>query len=183
MKKKPIKKTKLKKLFSFSIIKSFLALISVPATMFSIFSYLHPNVSVSPLIALNPARPLSMQFLITNNGYLEMHNIKYACGIEKIKGRVTFGSYGGPPGINESSPKFVAPEYELEKSLSHNQSDTMSIDFNLFKMAEPIEMADIGIFVSFRLGFLPYRRELVYHFVTQKLSDGKLFWFPKPIDK
>jgi hypothetical protein len=153
------------------------------ATLFGIISYIHPDVSVTPLIAIDASRPLSMQFLVTNNGYLTMHDISYACAIEKIKGRITIGSYGGPPGLNESSPRLVAPQYKLGKSLPPNQSDSVGIDFAMFRRAEPIEMADIGIIISFRLGFIPFRQERLYHFVTQKCSDGKLYWFPKPPDK
>ncbi len=152
------------------------------ATMLGIVSYVHPNISVTPLIALDSSRPLSMQFLVTNNGYLTIHDIKYAFGIERIEGKVTFGSFGGPPGVDESSPRFVAPEYKRAKSLDPNQSDSLSIDFNIFRMAEPIRKADIGIIVSFRLWFIPWHQERVYHFVTQKAADGNLYWFPKPLD-
>ncbi|MCX5902591.1 MAG: hypothetical protein NTV89_03780 [Proteobacteria bacterium] len=152
------------------------------AALFGILSYIHPNISVTPLMAIDASRPLSMQFLVTNNGYLTMHDVKYACAIEKIKGRVTFGSYGGPPGVNQNSPRFVAPQHESGKSLAPNQSDTVSIDFALFKKADPVEMADIGIVASFRLSLIPWRQERLYHFVTQKCSDGKLYWFPKPPD-
>jgi hypothetical protein len=113
---------------------------------------------------------------------LTLHDVKYACAIEKIKGRITFGSYGGPPSVNQTSPRLVAPQHESRKSLGPNQSDTVSIDFALFEKADPVEMADIGVAVSFRLGLVPFRQERLYHFVTQKSSDGKLYWFPRPPD-
>jgi len=153
------------------------------ATMLGILSYIHPNISVTPLMALDSSRPLSMQFLVTNNGYLTMRDVEYACGIEKIEGILTIGSYGGPPGLNKHSPRFVASQYKLGKSLGPNESDSVSIDFDIFRKAEPIKMADIGIIVSFRLGFSPWRQERIYHFITQKCTDGRLYWFPKPLDK
>jgi hypothetical protein len=70
----------------------------------------------------------------------------------------------------------------MGKALGPNNSDTMSCDIATFKMAEPVKFADIGIVVSFRLSFTPWRQERIYHFVTQKASDGSLYWFPKPLD-
>jgi len=165
-----------------SIWRYVIAFAAGAATLFGILSYLHPNISVTPLMAIDASRPLSMQFLVTNNGYLTMHDVTYACAIEKIKGQVTFGSYGGPPGLTKKSPTFVAPQHESGKSLGPNHSDTISVDFDLFRQADPVETADIGIIASFRLGLIPWRQERLYHFVTQKCSDGKLYWFPKPPD-
>lgn len=153
------------------------------ATMFSILSYVHPNIVVTPLAPIDPARIFSTQFVVSNNGYLTIHDIKYECAIEKIEGQVTFGSYGGLSGINEISPRLSALEHDLKSSLGPNHSDTVSFDFRLFTKAEPIRSADVGIVVSFRVGFIPLRQEHIYHFVTQRSSDGRLHWVPKPLDK
>lgn len=161
----------------------FWAFFAGAATLFGILSYIHPNISVTPLVEIDTTRPFSMQFIVTNNGYLTMHGVKYACAIDKIKGRISIESYGGQPGINQSSPRLIAPQHETKKSLGPNHSDTVGIDFEILKEVEPIEVADIGIIVSFYLGFIPIRKERIYHFVTRNTADGNLKWFPKPIDE
>jgi hypothetical protein len=111
-----------------------------------------------------------------------MHDIQYEYALGSIKGRVNFGSYGGPSGVDDKSPRFVPLQNASKQSLSPNESDTISIDFKLFKIAEPIERADIGIIVSFRLSFTFWQQERIYHFITIRASDGRLYWVKKPVD-
>lgn len=159
-----------------------IAFIGGLATMFGILSYVHTNISVNPTVSLDTSRAFSMQFLVTNNGYLTLHNIKYALAIGNINGRIFIGSYGGPPGVDEQSPRFIISPDGLGESLRPNESETISADFDIFRMAEPIKEVNIGIVVTFNLGFNPWPQERIYHFVTKKTSDGKLYWFPKPVD-
>lgn len=152
------------------------------ATMVGFLSFFYPNIIVTPLLALDPSRPLSMQFQVTNNGYLTTHDIKLAYAPEKSEGRITIGSYGGPPGIDESSRGSIGPQHDPGKSLSPHQSDTMNCDIGTFRIAEPIIKTAIGVVVSFRVEFIPWHQKRVYHFITQKASDGRLYWFHKPLD-
>jgi hypothetical protein len=153
------------------------------ATMFGILSYVNPNVTVTPLMELDTERVFSTQFTVCNNGYLAIHDMEYGCAIENVQGRFTIGTLGGPPGLNEHSPRLYDLEHNFKSSLDTNHCDTISFDFSLFKNADPIMGADIGIVVSFRVGIIPLHQERIYHFVTKKSSDGKLHWFPRPIDK
>jgi hypothetical protein len=44
-----------------------------------------------------------------------------------------------------------------------------------------IDYADIIITVAYRLWFLPWHSQKTFRFVTRKLGDNKLYWFPRPL--
>jgi hypothetical protein len=143
-----------------------------------------PRVSVSQNEQLDPTNTFSSPFIISNEGPLPLEDAKFRCGIAEakiekgpdIRGAPNFGTSffvlkdqnGNNAVQNFGSPEILPGERSTMPSCS-------------FPWLNPVENADIGIVVTFRVGYTPFPGTRVFHFSTLKDVSGKLHWFPLPV--
>jgi len=143
-----------------------------------------PRVSVSRNEQLDPSNTFSSPFIISNDGPLPMENVRFTCGIVDVKhengpeilGDINFGTAffvlkdknGNPAVMNFGSREMMPGERSTMPSCS-------------YPYLNPIERANIGIVVDFRLGYTPFETKRIFRFGTLKDSSGKLHWFPLPV--
>jgi hypothetical protein len=143
-----------------------------------------PRISVSQNDQLDPSNTFSSPFIISNDGPLPIENVRFACGIIDVKhengpemiGDQNFGSRffvmhdkeGKIAGFNLGSPEMLPGERSTIPSCS-------------YPWLNPVEYANIGIVVEFRIGYTPFPGRRVFRFGTLKDAAGKLHWFPFPI--
>jgi hypothetical protein len=143
-----------------------------------------PRVSVSQNEQLDPSNTFSSPFIISNDGPLPMENVRFTCGIVDVKhengpemvGDANFGTTffvlkdknGKPSVMNFGSLEMMPGERSTMPSCS-------------YPWLNPIENADVGIVVDFRIGYSFFSTRRIFRFGTLKDSAGKLHWFPLPI--
>mgnify|MGYP001606538882 CR=1 FL=1 len=128
------------------------------------------NISVSTSQSLDPKDPLSMPFVITNNGPLPIHNVEILFGINKMT---------TPPPMNQTilnlNLGYAKPPIPVLKA-----HETMTFWCPpIFKFRYPINFADISVLVSYRPNFLFWRKTVPYRFVTVSNREGITNWYGK----
>jgi hypothetical protein len=137
-----------------------------------------PRVFIYPSAALDTANPVFTPFVIRNEGYLSIYDVKFSCSMKYLKFHgdilaIGLGDYTNRFSDPKQFARIIAPgegcsELIPLSGLEHNQ----------------IENADIAIVLSFRpIGWLPWRREQLYRFVVNVGKDGQRYWLPQPIQK
>jgi hypothetical protein len=154
-----------------------LFLIGVPGIYVGILSAL-PRISVSPQSSLNPSDAFATPFGISNDGYLDLYDVKFACvliEVDLVSGSkiVTPGPYGDKLGgftTNSMAADVIEPTRKAT-----------------ITCPSPVPLAitkgDIIVSVSYRPEWLPFRRQKHIRFVTARAADGNLNWFEQPMPK
>jgi hypothetical protein len=154
-----------------------LFLIGVPGLYIGILSAL-PRISVSPQSSLNPSDAFATRFVISNDGYLDLYEIKFACvliEVDLVNGSkiLTPGPYGDKLGgftTNSMAADVIEP----------TRKATIACPYPI---PVAITKGDIIVSVSYRPEWLPFRRQTHVRFVTEKAADGNLNWFEQPMPK
>lgn len=154
-------------------------LIGVPGICSSVLSLL-PRLGVVPQSSLDPADPFATPFAISNDGQLDLHDVRFSCvyiEINAVNRPViqTPGPYGNKLG-GFTTNTMVAELLETARK------KTVTCPFPI-PLPGPITKADIIVAVSYRESFLPFHQQTAVHFVTAASSDGKLSWFEQPMPK
>ncbi len=167
-----------------SLIKRFCSFIyclfALAAASATIWIAVDPRVYVYPSINLDPANPIFTPFIVRNEGYLAIRDVKFRSSINKLN-----LAFGGPTVIAEepfdnsfSDPKqvsrIIAPREEASELLPFS-----NMEHNNF------ENADIAVRLSYRpFRFCPfYVKEELHRFELRTAKDGERYWFPQPINK
>ena len=143
---------------------------------FGILPFLYqfgPSISIDVSSPLKPDDPFSVPFIITNEGYLDLHTIAVSCGIDARLSRGTI--------IEDSE---VASSRDQALIIRPGESMTSICRFprNFGFPGKTVIWADIVMRVSYRPSYLWWwQQERPFRFVTEKSSDQLLHWFPKPI--
>jgi hypothetical protein len=143
-----------------------------------------PRVSVSQNEQLDPDNTFSSPFIISNDGPLPMENVMFRCGIAgakikegpEIKGAPNFGTSFIV--LTDKDGKIAAQNLGSPEMLPGERS---TMPYCSFPWLNPVEGADIGIVVTFRVGYTPFSQTRVFQFATLKDASGKLHWFPFPV--
>jgi hypothetical protein len=161
-----------------------LALLGAYGSYIAVLQYWAPNLVVSPALEVNPDRPLTSRFQITNNNPVLSVTFQRQLGLIKIvggppTGPTTFESYARP-GMNSKRP----PEISVPRPpvlLRPNEAETINMEeeSEMFSRAEPVAFADIAIMIQYKVAWWPQWRERFYRFATDKGADGKLHWVYK----
>lgn len=137
-----------------------------------------PRVVISPSQQLDPSNLLSTSFVISNDGYLPMMNVKTTCSPGQIQ-------FANGTGIYQKGNTYTAEfdnraaAYE-EISLGEKATVPCDLYSNLI-MTSPLVSADLSIITRFRIGYTPFSSRTVRRFKTETGTDGHLYWSAQPI--
>lgn len=135
-----------------------------------------PRVFVYPSVSLDPANPAFTVFVIRNDGYMAIRDVKVSCSMKYLQlpgdiHVVGLGDYSNRFSDPKQVARVIAPgeEYSVLLPLSgmeHNQ----------------IEGADIAVVLSFQpVRWVPWHRERLHRFVVSTGADGQRHWLHQPI--
>jgi len=159
----------------FSIAVNVLALWGVVLSTWVVFN---PRISVYPSVALDPTNPVFTPFIVHNQGYLAIHDVKFSCSMKylKLPGDITVIGLGDYTN-RFSNPKHVANIIAPGEKYSELLPFT-GMEHNTF------ENADIAIVLTYKpMKWFPRARETLYRFVSTQGKDGHWHWLPEPINK
>jgi hypothetical protein len=173
-----MEKSVLSNIFS---LKSFWGLIAGIGVITGLWMFFWPKVTVTSLSPLNPSEALSAPFIISNDGYLAIGEVRVACTINKIvtAQKVTYL----PAEKKREAARFVdlteaaaiilpGEKYTVECPI------TRILNFN-----SPVDLADITVVVSYKMKPIPITRKDFYRFQSKRNSKGEFVWVPQPVDK
>ena len=159
----------------FSIVINALALWGI---FLSTWVVINPRISVYPSVALDPTNPVFTPFIVDNQGYLAIHDVKFSCSMKHLKlpGEITIIGLGDYTN-RFSNPKHVANVIAPGEKYSEFLPFT-GLEHNTF------ENADIAIVLNYKLrNWFPWTHEALYRFVSTQAKDGHWYWLPEPINK
>lgn len=137
----------------------------------------YPRISVSPSSSLDPQSPLLTPFVISNDGNIDLTDIKYMLGMRNIK----FVDGREFTGETNFTSRFTGPNNTIAK-LSVGEKSTILSPLQ-FNPGGAVDFADVAIVVGFKPSFLPIKMEKVFRFITSKGNNGKLNWYAQPLSK
>jgi hypothetical protein len=130
-----------------------------------------PRLSVSNLEALNPADPFTTPFVVSNDGYLGVNNVRFSCLLYSLLNeKQHIVMRGGAESINYASPV---------RRLPAGERATIPC-YPFMKTARTPSRIDIAVNVTYRPDYVPWSKADHYRFVATDGSDGKLHWLPQP---
>ena len=139
---------------------------------------LNPRVFVRPDIALDTNNPANTPFVIQNQGYLSIYDIKFSCSIKYLTFPGDIRTIAEEPYDNS----FSDPQ-QAAKIIAPGEQYTILLPF-IFMENNKIEESDIAIELTFRpIKWLPWRLETRHRFISSKGKDGQWHWLPQAIDK
>lgn len=136
-----------------------------------------PRVFVDSLVNLDPNNPANIPFVVQNNGYLSIHDVKFTCSMKSL----TF-----PGGIRAIAQVPYDNCFSGPKQVSHmiapGERSTEFLPF-LYMEHNKIEESDIAIVLTFKpIKWLPWRCKTMHRFISYQ-ENGQWHWSPQPIDK
>ncbi len=170
---KPLRRSLIK--IFFSIVVNALAIWGVVLSTWVVFN---PRVFVHPSVALDPENPAFTPFVVHNQGYLAIYDVKLSSSIKYLKfpGDITVIGLGDYTN-RFSNPKHVASVIAPGEQYSELLPFT-GMEHNKF------ENADIAIVLTFKpIKLLPWTRETLHRFVATQGKDKQWHWLPEPIRK
>ena len=158
-----------------SIALKILAVWGVVLTTWVVFN---PRVFVrSSGVALDPNNPAFTPFVVQNQGYFNIYDVKVSDSMKylKLPGDILV------VGLGDYTNRFSDPKHVANVIAPGEQ---YSVLLSLTGMEHnKIENADIAIVLSFKPRWLPWRRETLHRFVAIQSKDGQWYWFQQPINK
>jgi hypothetical protein len=140
-----------------------------------------PRVFVYPSVALDPANPMFTMFVVRNEGYLAIRDVKFECSIDsltlpdgtQVKAEVPYDN------------RFFDPN-QVARVIDPGEEWSALLPFSGMK-DNRFEKADIAVRLLFRpFRFWPfslYVHKELHRFETRQGKDGQWHWFPQPINK
>jgi hypothetical protein len=137
-----------------------------------------PRVVVDSSVPVDPSNPLSSSFTIINTGYIPLRDINISIGIGQI---VTEPAQIDPNFIPSFKSRLIRPEW-MHHRLYMDDRFTITIG-DIFSLGPSIRLsgADIAIVVSYNPWFIPIKKEKILRYVTKKQTDGRLYWYSRPL--
>jgi hypothetical protein len=147
-----------------------------------------PRVTITSSGApMDPENPYLVTFTTTNNSpMLETLN-DVSVGI--VLGKILTEPLPFKPDktLPNLDIQLTRPEWNRHKLLV-DETYTVTLD-NMFALGKvppykPIRLSgtDIGIVVKYKPWILPWHHRKIQRFITEKHSDGKLYWTPIPLE-
>jgi hypothetical protein len=148
------------------ILAIFLTLFGVGGTYVSIFGFWMPRITVQPGSALDPQNASSMNFNITNQGYLTLYDVAVGCRPRNVEMRL---ADTGAPVLEVITMDNVFGQIGPMKSATF-QCQLPSITNDL----------DVDFMVYYRPAFYPFSQQESFRFTSHVSTDGQVQWFPRP---
>lgn len=153
------------------------------AVFATIWIAVNPRVYVYPSINLDPTNPVFTPFVVRNEGYLAIRDVKFSCAIKYIK-------HPGPRGtqiigLGDYENKFYDPK-QVARVIAPGEEASELLPLSGMEHNQ-FENADIAVrllFRPFRLWpFSLYEREELHRFELKTGKNGQRHWFSQPINK
>ena len=136
-----------------------------------------PKFSISPLSSLNPSDPFATPFEISNNGYIDLYDVRFLCSYKDVES--IYGSKILTPGADEETTGGFTSDSLAVEHLDRGRKATITCPFP-FVLPGPISKADIRIVISFRPEWLLWKKHHVNRFTMAKDAAGQFRWFEQP---
>lgn len=138
----------------------------------------YPRISVKPSDSLDPNNALKTPFIITNDSFMPISNVRYSCAIKDVKTKDWPGVIGEP----DYSSRLVSSNLVAAR-MGIGESDSAICPLAGFNLHSDIVSADIAVVVQYSVPVLPINLEKIVPFTTLRDSQGRLRWIQKPIGK
>ena len=140
-----------------------------------------PRVTVEPSGPYDPSSPSPITFVISNINIVPLRDVQLAVGLCSMGGpKAPHRTCNGP-----AYPKIVFTFWHV-KWLDSDEKWQVPLE-EAFSTGTPeqLQNADITIAVIYTPWRMPWfwRNTIEYRFVTKKLSDGKIYWIPTPLNR
>ncbi len=156
----------------------FVNALAIWGVVLSTWVVFNPRVFVDPAVSLDPKNPAFTPFVVHNQGYLAIHDVKFSCSMKYLKlpdGTTVIGL--GDYTNRFSNPKHVANVIAPGERYSELLPFT-GMEHNTF------ENADIAIVLTFKpIKWSPWTCETLHRFVATQGKDRQWHWLPEPINK
>jgi hypothetical protein len=148
------------------------------AAIFGVVVYFNPRISVSPSFSVNPRNALLTTFVISNDGYTSIKNVKFAISIKDIKTSDGLHINGDPTFKGR-----LTEANNIVPVLRANEKYTVRFP-SQFDIGSNVTSADIALVVRFTLPCLPFVPwEKMFRYIPYKDVEGKFNWAPQPLSK
>ena len=144
-----------------------------------------PRITVEASGPFEASAPPPVTFTIANVGIVPLEEVKPRLGFCALG--INFGLKDDNPvppfkKCNGTSSGFLAPANWQHSRLDMDEKFTVTWD-DAFHNQTPgqVDFADVILTVAYQPWVLPWHREKTFRFVTRKLPDQKLYWFPRPL--
>jgi hypothetical protein len=164
------------------------SLIGLVSGVIGIVSYLTANVSVAPSTALDPATLFSTPFTVTNNGPLTLNDVRVSFAIGRVRniygGGISTYDTGGwvSKATDENSAVVQTEESGRPRTIPPQRAVTYSNALSNALTTQPLYDADMGVVVSYKVWYFPFRQEQLYRFKSERMTDGNLVWAPQVVE-
>ena len=126
-----------------------------------------PRISVQPASALDPTNASSMNFAVTNQGYLNLYKVAIGCRPRNVELRL---------GADPSSQIIeMIPFDSMFENMAPMKSATVQCD----TLGQRNDL-DVDIVVHYRPAFYPFEQQESFRFTSHVSNDGQIHWFPRP---
>ncbi len=155
---------------------------SVVVTIVSGFFYFLPRVTVEPSGVYDPSNPSPLTFTISNTNVVPLRDVQPAlgvCFIDTDKNR-TNQQCNGPAGTKLAFAPWFVKWLDVDEKYQIIIEDALSLGDST-----QIQNANITIAVIYTPWFMPswWRSTREFRFITRKLSNGKIYWVPVPLNR
>jgi hypothetical protein len=144
--------------------------IAIAGFFLTVYTVLSPRVTVRPGAPLKPSDPFGTPFVFSNQGYLDVLNVRFSCTMN----------------FKDANQNTLSDNTEMNAAYSVSRlargHDTTvgcnfpSRGFQSFRTMAPILTADATVNVSFRGAFVPWRTERSFKFLASKDIGGEFHW-------
>jgi hypothetical protein len=154
--------------------------------------FLLPRVTIEPSGPYDPSNPTPLIFTIANTNIVPLRNVQAGIGLcyIAIKDDVTLKGKGagdiGPDACNGPSIVKLNITAWFVKWLDVDEKFQIAIEEGIKVDArKQIDNANFTIAVVYTPWLMPsfWRNTKEFRFVTKKLSDGKIYWTPIPLNR
>ena len=160
---------------------------SVTMTLVAGIFYFLPRVTVDPPAPYDPANPTPVIFTIANTNIVPLRDVAPGIGICFIRGKNSVNMISEDKNCGNGPAKSILlfEPWHL-KWLDVDEKHQLPIEEALkVGPREQIEDANITIVIAYTPWRMPsfWRNTKQFRFVTKKLSDGRIYWTPVPINR
>lgn len=153
-------------MLSIKIITGLIAILGLVVTLYS----LSARVAVTSDSPINPEKPFSSPFTVSNQGILPIYNVLFSSTLRNVKWKD-----GGI--VNIRTKTDAAPI----KRINAGEATTTFCKFLPYRAK--IESADIEVEINYRPAYLFWSRRSSIRFGTVKESNGTLRWLPRALSE
>jgi hypothetical protein len=151
--------------------------IGVPGVFASLVTFL-PRVIPTLSDPVDIVNPFSSSVTITNNGSIPLHNVTPFVAVGQIVTTGRTPDYHFIP--TYQGPRFTKVEWGFPRDMAIDERFGFPLnDLWDTRVRGGLEYADIAIVIQYEIPIIHLKRESIFPFVTQRQTNGHLYWYPK----